>query len=122
MRKTLTSLVALAGALALAACGEPATQTSPAPSPNAETPSTPATVAPQETAANAAVEADASASCETTLGPVAAAALVKRCIAVSPATRPPCNVANPCALVQGEIDRSCAMYGPDEPKPAECSA
>ena len=26
------------------------------------------------------------------------------CAAVSPATRPPCNSANPCDLIQGEID------------------
>ena len=48
--------------------------------------------------------------------------LVERCIQVSPATRPPCNSANPCAMIQGEIDRSCAMYGPDEVKPKECAA
>ena len=35
----------------------------------------------------------------------AAQRLVDRCIAVSPATHPPCNVANPCEMIQGEIDR-----------------
>ncbi|MET4685467.1 hypothetical protein [Brevundimonas faecalis] len=60
--------------------------------------------------------------CRETLGETASARLVQRCIAVSPATRPPCNAANPCDLIQGEIDRSCAMYGPDEQKPKECAA
>lgn len=60
--------------------------------------------------------------CRETLGEAASARLVQRCIAVSPATRPPCNAANPCDLIQGEIDRSCAMYGPDDQKPKECAA
>lgn len=58
--------------------------------------------------------------CAAEIGDAAAAALVKRCIAVSPATRPPCNVANECALIQGEIDRSCAQYGPNETRPSQC--
>ena len=61
-------------------------------------------------------------SCLAEIGEARAKRLVERCIAVSPATRPPCNSANPCALIQGEIDRSCAMYGPDEAKPKECGA
>ena len=60
--------------------------------------------------------------CSADIGEAKAATLVKRCIAVSPATHPPCNAQNPCALIQGEIDRSCAMYGPGETKPAECAA
>jgi hypothetical protein len=58
--------------------------------------------------------------CAAEIGDAAAAVLVKRCIAVSPATRPPCNVANECALIQGEIDRSCAQYGPNETRPPQC--
>ena len=61
-------------------------------------------------------------SCLAEIGEARAKRLVERCIQVSPATRPPCNVANPCAMIQGEIDRSCAMYGPDETKPKECAA
>lgn len=60
-------------------------------------------------------------SCRATLGEAASARLVERCIAVSPATRPPCNAANTCDLIQGEIDRSCAMYGPDEIRPTQCT-
>ena len=55
-------------------------------------------------------------------GAEAAQRLVDRCIAVSPATRPPCNVANPCEMIQGEIDRSCEMYAAGETRPAECGA
>ena len=132
MRKTLTSLVALAAVLALAACSDPA------PKPSAETykPAEQSTVMPddappqEEASDGQASEAEATpvpevagadTTCATTLGAAKAAALVKRCIAVSPATHPPCNVANPCEMIQGEIDRSCAMYGPDEAKPAQCA-
>ena len=59
--------------------------------------------------------------CLETLGEAASARLVQRCIAVSPATRPPCNAANPCDLIQGEIDRSCAVWTRDgETPPKEC--
>jgi predicted small lipoprotein YifL len=65
---------------------------------------------------------DIAPSCLAEIGEARSKRLVERCIAVSPATRPPCNSANPCILIQGEIDRSCAMYGPDEAKPKECAA
>lgn len=59
--------------------------------------------------------------CRETLGEAASARLVQRCIAVSPATRPPCNSANPCDLIQSEIDRSCALWTRDgETPPKEC--
>ncbi|MGH7021554.1 MAG: hypothetical protein ACREEY_16865, partial [Brevundimonas sp.] len=61
-------------------------------------------------------------SCLVEIGEARSKRLVERCIQVSPATRPPCNSANPCAMIQGEIDRSCAMYGPNEQKPQECGA
>lgn len=61
-------------------------------------------------------------SCLGEIGAQASARLVERCIMVSPATRPPCNAANPCTMIQGEIDRACGQYGPDETKPAECAA
>ena len=61
-------------------------------------------------------------SCLADIGAQASARLVERCIMVSPATRPPCNAANPCTMIQGEIDRSCGQYGPGETRPAECAA
>ncbi len=60
------------------------------------------------------------ASCRDAIGSAAAARLVERCIRVSPATRPPCNASNPCALIQGEIDRSCKLWQGDGNPPAEC--
>lgn len=61
-------------------------------------------------------------SCRSEVGEAAAARLVERCLAVSPATRPPCNAANPCELIQGEIDRACQMIPAGEARPAECGA
>jgi hypothetical protein len=60
--------------------------------------------------------------CREELGQAAAERLVHRCVMVSPATHPPCNVINPCAMIQGEIDRACDMYGPGETRPEECFA
>ena len=62
----------------------------------------------------------ASRSCETEIGLVAAQRLVQRCIAVSPATHPPCNVQNNCDMIQAEIDRNCQPG--DAPLAAECRA
>lgn len=61
-------------------------------------------------------------SCLAEVGSQASARLVERCIAVSPATRPPCNAVNPCEMIQGEIDRACNQYGSGETRPAECAA
>jgi hypothetical protein len=123
MRRTLIAL--LAATAMVGACqqqaDEPADAPAAGPSVSAPEPEMPADAPPQEEV-DPAVVADASAPCSTTLDAAAAARLVERCIAVSPATRPPCNVANPCAMIQGEIDRSCGQYGPGEAKPAECAA
>ena len=59
-------------------------------------------------------------ACRDAIGASAAARLVERCIKVSPATRPPCNAANPCDLIQGEIDRSCKLWERDGDLPAAC--
>lgn len=61
------------------------------------------------------------ATCLEEKGQLEADKLVQRCRAVSPATHPPCNVQNPCPMIEGEIKRSCALYGPGEQKPAECT-
>ena len=53
------------------------------------------------------------ASCRDEIGTAKAAALADRCTQVSPATHPPCNVANACALIIGEIKRGCAMLVKD---------
>ncbi|WP_454252504.1 hypothetical protein [Pseudomonas sp. Marseille-Q7302] len=53
-------------------------------------------------------------SCAQELGQKPAQALATTCRALSPATHPPCNAANSCALIQDEIARSCALFGDDE--------
>ncbi|HEY1224051.1 MAG TPA: hypothetical protein VGE54_02385 [Brevundimonas sp.] len=93
--------------------GEPATATAE------QTPVMPADAPPQEEAI-APAEAS-STSCTLDQGSDGAMELVRRCMAVSPASHPPCNPENPCQLIQDEIDRSCAMYKPGETKPAECA-
>lgn len=145
MRPALAaSLVALS--LALAGCGQP--QPAPAETPTAgadaslsqepidavpyKAESAPAPVAPSKPKTEPKPEPVVSepavapvgepGSCLAEIGEARSKRLVERCIQVSPATRPPCNSANPCAMIQGEIDRSCAMYGPDEAKPKECAA
>ena len=49
------------------------------------------------------------ASCRDEIGAAKAATLVNRCTEVSPATHPPCNAANACALIIGEIKRGCGI-------------
>jgi hypothetical protein len=57
-------------------------------------------------------------SCATEIGAAAAEQRVKTCLSVSPATHPPCNVANSCAMMDDEIARSCALFdGKGEPMP-----
>jgi hypothetical protein len=124
MRRTVIALLAVTALVA--GCDRPAETPAGAPA-NADVapmPEMPADAPPQEEVDPALVSTPAGApvSCLNDIGVVAAQRLVDRCIAVSPATRPPCNAANPCELIQSEIDRSCAMYAPDEAKPAECTA
>jgi hypothetical protein len=126
MRLTIV-LTAAVVALALAACQPPA-ETSDAEAPVADAavsavppPMMPADAPPQEEDITLPPEAGSTA-CSLDQGADAAQRLVNRCIAVSPATHPPCNVANPCQMIQDEIDRACGQYGPGEAKPAECTA
>jgi hypothetical protein len=48
-------------------------------------------------------------SCRNEVGPAKAQTYVTQCIAISPATHPPCNASNPCALIIEEIVRGCRM-------------
>lgn len=108
----------VAASLALAACERQAASPVPATAPPA---SATASVAGAETAPTAPLAAPR--PCLDEIGPEASARLVQRCRAVSPASRPPCNTANPCAMIQGEIDRSCALWARDgETPPDECRA
>ncbi len=52
-------------------------------------------------------------SCAAQIGAAAAKKRVDVCRDVSPATHPPCNAANSCALIEDEIARSCALFDDD---------
>lgn len=58
-------------------------------------------------------------SCLDEVGKATAETYVEQCLTVSPATHPPCNTANSCALIIDEIERGCAMIreaGEDVPE------
>ena len=123
MRRTLVALVAAAAFVT--ACQPPAeAPEAEAAGPTAPPPEMPADAPPQEEVdpVLAASPAGQPGSCLAEVGPEASARLVERCVAVSPATHPPCNAANPCEMIQREIDRACEMYAPGEARPAECGA
>ena len=52
-------------------------------------------------------------SCRKEVGKKRAAVYVRQCIDISPATHPPCNDQNSCALIQDEIQRGCEMARTD---------
>jgi hypothetical protein len=82
--------------LLVAACDrKPAEVKAPAPKPAAaQQAATPEPAAPK--------------TCAEERGADAARILANRCRIVSGATHPPCNPDNSCAMIQAEIDRSCA--------------
>jgi len=61
-------------------------------------------------------------SCTAELGKAKAAKLVQQCIRLSPASHPPCNAENSCAMIEGEIARSCAVLGSNLKGEAACGA
>jgi len=63
---------------------------------------------------------DAARSCTDTRGAAAAEQLAAQCTQISPASHPPCNPANPCAMMESEIRRSCNLLDPAH-RPAVCS-
>lgn len=64
---------------------------------------------------SASAAAGADVPCSKSAGQKKAEEYAQQCIQVSPATHPPCNVANPCELMIDEIKRSCAMIDKDAP-------
>jgi hypothetical protein len=54
-------------------------------------------------------------ACSAAVGIERAKRLVEECMAVSPATNPPCNVQNPCQLIIDEIKRGCGLLGRNAP-------
>jgi hypothetical protein len=113
MRRLIAPVAALA---MLAACQQ---AEEPAAPPVAETTAAPAPTS--EPTPELTPEAQP-VSCEAERGLDAAQALADQCRQVSPATHPPCHPANPCAMIQAEIDRSCALWAEDDDVPAECGA
>lgn len=67
-------------------------------------------------------------TCSSQRGEGTAWQLARTCREVSPATRPPCNPLNSCAMIESEIARSCAVFDdgegllPDACTPAPRSA
>jgi hypothetical protein len=57
----------------------------------------------------AGYNAEASLACVAERGEAPAQLLADQCRQVSPATHPPCNVANACAMMEAEIERACQM-------------
>lgn len=124
--RRLIAAFALTGLVSLAACqnaeeapaAETPTETTAAEADAAVMPSD----APPQEEGPAEVLGEADRTCTDAIGAAAATRLAERCTMVSPATHPPCNPDNACALIQDEIDRACGQYGPGETKPAECAA
>ena len=122
-----TGWLAVALMIPLTACGggqEPAgdrTTNSVAPSSETEAagPRNISIPAPIKTATPPRI--DGVLSCSAERGQAAAQRLVKMCISVSPATHPPCNAANSCALIEDEIARSCALLGDEAATTSGCS-
>lgn len=59
-------------------------------------------------------------SCAAEIGAAAAARRVAVCRNVSPATHPPCNADNSCAMIEDEIYRSCALFEGKGPRMPGC--
>jgi len=55
-------------------------------------------------------------TCNDEVGAEFGAVYVEQCIDISPATHPPCNAENSCALIRNEIARGCAMIAKNEPE------
>ena len=129
MRKASWSWIISGSALiALGGCGQPseqarnadvvATNEAAAPPTDASpNPSAAQSPMPDRTPATA-MASSAPLSCAADIGSAAAARRVAICRNVSPATHPPCNAANSCAMIEDEIARSCALFdGDGQPMP-----
>ena len=125
MRGAFASLVSLLAVLTLAGCEDASAPAAPAgtevPIATSEAEVVMPLDAPPQEEPVAEAGTGSETACAVELGQTASARLVERCIAVSPATHPPCNAANPCAMIREEIDRSCGMYEAGETRPAECT-
>ncbi|MET4896856.1 hypothetical protein RN629_06715 [Sphingomonadaceae bacterium jetA1] len=94
--------------------------TVPSPAPSPDAPDTEGTANAAAPISRPVKDGEGSLSCSAERGRAAADRLVKICTSVSPATHPPCNVANSCAMIEDEIARSCALIGDDAAKTPGC--
>ncbi|MDI7774658.1 hypothetical protein [Asticcacaulis sp. EMRT-3] len=115
-------IVTLLMAGSLSACGDASDQPNRLQPPAAAADLPASGTASSDSAIMSLSTASTNGTCTAQIGAAAAQRLVERCQAVSSATHPPCNAENSCDLIQGEIDRACAMYGEGEDKPPECTA
>lgn len=137
-RRRLTLSFASAISMLASACGSETPEQAPSPAassaatavtgPAVSEPavSAPAAIEPapeQSTAAlqSPALSATGPISCAANVGESAAQKLVAQCRAVSPATHPPCNAANSCAMIRNEIARGCALLDEDADTTPECA-
>ncbi|MCD5996631.1 hypothetical protein KDX38_23685 [Pseudomonas sp. CDFA 602] len=60
-------------------------------------------------------------SCAQAIGDKRSAMLVKQCLNVSPATRPPCKAANSCEMINSEVERGCELLAGDANAPGYCT-
>ena len=58
----------------------------------------------------------AAPACSAAVGAERSQRLVEECLAVSPATHPPCNAQNSCVLIIDEIKRGCSLVGRNAPQ------
>ncbi|WP_200844868.1 MULTISPECIES: hypothetical protein [unclassified Novosphingobium] len=128
----------LVGAFALivSGCGGSGEQPAPAPSSDAAvqsadtatseaaSPVSASTLAAEQGPAPATQAPSSSGpiSCAADIGESAARKLVAQCREVSPATRPPCNAENSCAMIRNEVARGCAILGEDFAKTSACAS
>ncbi|WP_371765130.1 hypothetical protein [Massilia sp.] len=59
-------------------------------------------------------------SCAQQMGQQRATLLARQCRQVSPATHPPCNAANSCAMIIDEFERGCNMLAGEAYRPTFC--
>jgi hypothetical protein len=125
-RASLSWIISGCALMALGACGQPSEQARDANMAATNEVAAPATEAStnesvaQSPMPDAAPVTDTAStaplSCAADIGSAAAAKRVAICRNVSPATHPPCNAANSCAMIEDEIARSCALFdGKGEP-------
>lgn len=61
-------------------------------------------------------------SCAQQMGQQRATLLAQQCRQVSPATHPPCNAANSCAMIIDEFERGCNMLAGESYRPKFCGS